>query len=187
LTSLDDLLDRGSQEHRREGSALRRHLGWAVRATLTAAALGAALVVMLLVLGVELWYPLAAAAVLAALGLHRTVAGLRPATAGREVSDLERDPRERDPDGLAPAVHRWHAQLRWDRSGLWRSGRSLRPDLAELVDERLRQRHGCTRASDPDRARRLLGERLWSYLADPAARTPSPRDLATMLTTVEEL
>ena len=43
---------------------------------------------------------------------------------------------------------------------------------AELTDERLRQRHGITRASDPRRARQLLGEPLWS------CSVPTPGDAA---------
>jgi hypothetical protein len=185
FAGLDDLLDQGSREPvRRRGLP---HLRWAVKALLASAALGAALAAVLIVLGFRMAYPVAAAGILAALTLHRVVVGLRVPRRLRLVSNLEREPGQLARDGLAPAVNRWQAQLRWDRAGLWRSNRSLQPNLAELVDERLRQRHGCTLADDPDRARTLLGERLWSYLTDPTARTPTPRDLATMLTTVEEL
>jgi hypothetical protein len=181
MTSLDDLLERGEGSGGRAVQPLvRQHLAWAVKATLAAAALAAAVTVVLLVLEVRLWYPVVAAAILAGLVLHRLVARLGVRTPVREVGDLEREPGEGNPDGLGPAVHRWRTRLR-------RGDRTLHPHLAELVDERLRQRHGCTRGSDPDRARALLGERLWSYLADPAARTPASRELAAMLTTVEEL
>lgn len=177
MTSLDDLLDQGSREPvRRRGLP---HLRWAVKAVLASAALGAALAVVLIVLGYRMSYLVAAAGILAALTLHRIVVGLRVPARHRRVGNLEREPGQGTHDGLAPAVHRWHARLS--------RRRALQPGLAELVDERLRQRHGLTRAEEPDRARTLLGERLWSYLADPAARTPSPRDLAAMLTTVEEL
>jgi hypothetical protein len=185
MTSLDDLLDGGAREH--VPSRGRRHLWWAVKAVLASAALAAALVVVLIVLGYRMSYPAAAAGVLAALTLHRVIVGLGVLRYYRHFDNLEREPGQGNRDGLAPAVNQWHAKLRWDRAGLWRSTRTLQPSLAELVDERLRQRHGYTRADDPARARTLLGEKLWSYLADPAARTPPPRDLAAMLTTVEEL
>lgn len=189
MTSLDDLLERGDGGGRpaAQRSLVRQQLGWTVKAIAAAAALAAALTVVLLVLEIRLWYPVVAAAILAGLVLHRVVSRLAVVVPCQPAADLELDPGQDDPDGLGPAVHRWQARLRWDRAGLWRSGRTLHPGLAELVDERLRLRHGCTRASDPDRARTLLGERLWSYLADPAARIPAPRDLAAMLTTVEEL
>lgn len=177
MTSLDDLLDQGSREPvRRRGLP---QLRWAVKALVASAALGAALTAVLIVLGFRMAYPVAAAGILAALTLHRVVTGLRVPRRLRQVDNLEREPGRHATDGLAPAVLRWHARLSRKRT--------LRAGLAELVDERLRQRHGCTLADDPDRARRLLGERLWSYLADPTARTPSSRDLAAMLTTVEEL
>jgi hypothetical protein len=190
VTSLDELLeegDRGRRQAAERSRGWRRQLGWAVKATLAAAALGAALSVVLLVLDIEMWYPLAAAGILAVLVLHRIVARLEVAPPHRRAEDPEREPDSADPDGLRPAVHQWQVRLGGDRAAAVRAGRALRPPLAELVDERLRQRHGCTRASDPGQARALLGERLWAYLADPAARTPSPRDLAAMLTVVEAL
>jgi hypothetical protein len=176
VTSLDDLLEYGTGEAER-----RRRPGrwWAVKAAVASAALGAAVVVVLLVLGYEMSYLTAAAGVLAILALHRLVRGLEVRRRVRVAADLEREPGERGADGLAPAVHRWHVRLQRKRT--------LQPNLAELVDERLRLRHGCTRASDPARARTLLGERLWAYLGESTARTPSPRDFAAMLKTVEEL
>jgi hypothetical protein len=177
VTSLDDLLDRGAPDSATRHP--RSHLRWAVKAALGSAALAAALVVVLIVLGLRLSYPVAAAGMFAALTLHRVVAGIRAPRRNRRVDNLEREPGQGHRDGLWPAVNRWHVRIGRKRA--------LQPSLAELVDERLRQRHGCTRAEDPGRARTLLGERLWSYLADPAARTPSPRELAAMLTTVEEL
>jgi len=177
MTSLDDLLERGASDSATSRS--RSHLRWAVKAALASAALAAALVVVLIVLGFRLSYPVAAAAMFAALSLHRVVDGLRAPRRHRRVDNLEREPGRGNRDGLWPAVNRWHVRLG--------RRRALQPSLAELVDERLRQRHGCTRAEDPDRARTLLGEKLWSYLADPAARTPSPRELAALLTTVEAL
>jgi hypothetical protein len=177
MTSLDELLahDTGEAEGRR-----RRRRWWAVKAAVASAGLGAALVVVLLVLGYELSYLTAAAGILAVLILYRLVTGLEVRRRARRATDLEREPgQQRGSDGLSPAVHRWHVRMQRKRS--------LQPSLAELVDERLRLRHGCTRASDPARARRLLGEKLWSYLGESTARTPSPRDFAAMLKTVEEL
>jgi hypothetical protein len=177
MTSLDELLAYETGEPARRASG--RVGWWALRAVVASAALGAALVVVLLVLGYELPYPTAAAGILAVLVLHRLVAGLGVRRRVRSATDLEQEPGRRGADGLAPAVHRWHVRMQRKRT--------LQPSLAELVDERLRLRHGCTRAGDPARARTLLGERLWSYLGDPGARTPSPRDFGAMLKTVEEL
>jgi hypothetical protein len=60
-------------------------------------------------------------------------------------------------DGVVAAVRRWDRRLASTDQELSRS-------LGELADERLRQRHGITRASDPTRARALLGEPVWALL-----------------------
>lgn len=181
MTTLDDLFARDSDRRRRGG------LGrWLLRATLLSLVLAAAAAAVLYAVGLQLWYPLLPLAVFAGLLLHRVVTGLdsyQPAATG----PWRKLPERAELNGLVPAVHRWHARVRLDRTGATRSRRGLRPRLAELVDERLRQRRGITRASHPEQARALLGERLSRYLDDPDARHPSPRQLAAMLTIVEEL
>jgi len=42
-------------------------------------------------------------------------------------------------------------------------------------------------ADDPERARRLLGETLWTMLHEPGVRTPTPRDLAAAVAHLEEV
>jgi len=61
------------------------------------------------------------------------------------------------------------------------------PVLAELTDERLRLRHGLTRATDPRRARELIGEPLWLALSEPGRRPPKRTDLATFVEALERL
>ncbi|MFD0594521.1 hypothetical protein ACFQZ4_20545 [Catellatospora coxensis] len=56
-----------------------------------------------------------------------------------------------------------------------------------MVDERLRQRHGVNRATEPERARRLLGDPLWTLLTVPAKRPPSPRELDVIVNALEKL
>jgi hypothetical protein len=90
-------------------------------------------------------------------------------------------------DSLRSAVRRWEQRLEWSQSDPASFSRNVLPVLAELTDERLRLRHGITRASDPRRARELLGEPLWLMLADPGRRPPRPRDLATYVETLERL
>jgi hypothetical protein len=181
--TLDDLLSEEAEQQQRPP---RRTARWLLASTLAAAALAAALVVVLRVVGYELWFPLAMAGILALLALRRLVAGVRVVPVGRLGGNPNPDREPAEPDQLALAVQRWQTRLSWGRAGI-RPFTRTSPVLAELVDERLRLRHGITLASDPARARQLVGERLWSYLADPAARTPSRRELAAFLTDVEEL
>jgi hypothetical protein len=61
------------------------------------------------------------------------------------------------------------------------------PVLAELTDERLRLRHGITRATDPRRARELLGDPLWAALHDRGRRTPKAREFETYVDVLERL
>src|SRR6266540_222904 len=55
------------------------------------------------------------------------------------------------------------------------------------VDDRLRLRHGVDRQRDPKRARELLGEQLWAFVAEPVTRAPDPRQLAALAEQIEHL
>ncbi|MDR7279303.1 hypothetical protein [Catenuloplanes atrovinosus] len=90
-------------------------------------------------------------------------------------------------DGLRRAVGRWERVLTWSTEDAERFRRLTTPALRELADERLRQRHGITIASDERRARELLGEQLWTLLTASPRRAPKPRQFASLVTRLEEL
>lgn len=90
-------------------------------------------------------------------------------------------------DALREAVRRWEDRLVRAQGDAARFSSNVLPVLAELTDERLRQRHGITRAADPQRCRELLGEPLWRLLADPHGRPPKARDLTAHVQTLEKL
>ncbi|MGX6602686.1 hypothetical protein ACWKSP_11190 [Micromonosporaceae bacterium Da 78-11] len=90
-------------------------------------------------------------------------------------------------DSLREAVRRWEKTLSRAQSDPDLYSRNVLPGLAELTDERLRLRHGITRATDPRRARGLLGDPLWAALHDPGRRTPKARDLETYVDVLERL
>jgi hypothetical protein len=90
-------------------------------------------------------------------------------------------------DSLRSSVRRWEQRLEWSRSDPDAFARNVLPVLGELADERLRIHHGVTRASDPRRARELLGEPLWLALGDPGRRPPRQRDLGAYVETLERL
>src|SRR6266508_1444486 len=84
-------------------------------------------------------------------------------------------------------VRRWVGrlgQVEGDPEGF---NRAMRPVVVALVDERLRLRHGVDRQRDPKRARELLGEQLWAFVAEPVTRAPDPRQLAALAEQIEHL
>jgi hypothetical protein len=90
-------------------------------------------------------------------------------------------------DGIQLALGRWDSRLSWSERDPQRFMSVVRPRLADIADERLRQRHGVSRADDPRRARELMGERLWMFLFSPLASTPNPRELAAVVDDMEKL
>jgi hypothetical protein len=87
-------------------------------------------------------------------------------------------------DGVAEAVRRWDRRLGWGEKDGPRFAVTVGRALGDLVDERLRQRHGITRATDPARARELVGERMWALLG-PLQRSPTPRQIVAALDELE--
>ncbi|GGN58120.1 hypothetical protein GCM10010112_11650 [Actinoplanes lobatus] len=90
-------------------------------------------------------------------------------------------------DALRATVRRWERNLDQAHSDPDLHARNVLPVLAELADERLRLRHGITRASDPRRARELLGDDLWATLSGPGRRALKARDVETYLDAMERL
>jgi len=98
----------------------------------------------------------------------------RPAAGGGPADpEREYDYRFDEGDLLRSAVRRWEQHLEWSEKDPDRFARVVRPMMTEMVDDRLRSRHGFTLGSNPDRARELLAPELWQLLSDPL--TPPPR------------
>lgn len=192
--SIEDLL-----QHEEEPPApprpARSGLGWVVRTTLYSAGLAALGVFALRVFGVRVPVLLALTLAYALLALRRVVRQvavprLPEVTGARPSADPMADDGSYQwsgGDGQRAAVGRWEYRLEACQGDPQRFARTVVPMLADLVDERLRQRHGLTRASDPDRARALLGEPLWTFLATPVTRSPAPQDLAAMVGHMEAI
>lgn len=187
--SIDDLL-----HHEEEPPAAPARpaggVAWWVRTTLIAAGLAAVAVLGARLFGFHLPIALAFAACLALLVLRRAVTAVAPPRrvrrplrlpTGEEAGDYNWAVGE---DGLNEALRRWENRL--STVSVKAAGGPAQLALTQVVDERLRQRHGFTMASDPDRARTLLGDPLWTLLTRPPKRTP-PRDLAAALSHLEKL
>ncbi|MEU1688691.1 hypothetical protein [Micromonospora sp. NPDC005707] len=191
-TSIDDLLSSAEEpveETRRSGGGRAR---WVLRTLAVTAAIVVVVVVGLRAVGLQVSLWVIVAGVLAVLAVRRVTAELSPppppragarAPAGEEPGTWNWSAR----DALRAAVNKWERPLDWCSGNRERFTERVLPRLGELADERLRQKHGVTRESDPARARTLLGEPLWTFLATPARRPPSPRDLAAIVAELEKL
>ena len=68
--------------------------------------------------------------------------------------------------------------------------RNVRPLLARLATERLRQKYGIDPRRQPVQAREVLGEQLWSLTTappEPASPAPSHAELSTLVALIEAL
>jgi hypothetical protein len=190
--SIDDLL-RHDEDAPARPKRLTTGTGWWVRTLLMAGGLAAVAVFGMRMGGLALPIPLAYAGCLALLMLRRVIALVAapqqrrtgiPRGAGEEPGSYNWLAEQ---DALRIAVTRWERRLSWYETDRERFQTSVRPMLGELVDERLRQRHGLTLGGDPDRARALIGDPLWNFLTTPAKRPPSPSDLAASVSRLEKL
>ena len=171
---------------RRAGS-----VGWWVKNALAIALLTAAAVGGMRLVGVRLPVVLLAAGFVALRALWLIVVAVAPPPAPRSgartsPADNEGHYRFASGDALRTAVRRWENRLQGPADAA-RFSRNVLPVLAELADERLRQRHGLTRASDPQRARALLGEPLWRLLEDPHRKPPKAKEWAAHVQALEKL
>ncbi|WP_326560944.1 hypothetical protein [Micromonospora sp. NBC_01796] len=194
--SIDDLLGSDElirlREEPEEPPGRRRRIGPWIWPVLIAAGFTAVTVVGLRMFALGISVPAVFAAWLALLLLRRATARVK-APAHRTVQPMRSSAADDGMynfgalDGLRGVVDRWENKLVWSHAEPGRYAKGVHPSLGELVDERLRQRHGVTRASDPARARALLGEQVWKFLDSPPKRTPPPRDLAVIVAQLEKL
>jgi hypothetical protein len=86
-----------------------------------------------------------------------------------------------------PLADRWERRLSVTSGDPQWYTTVVRDRLATLVAERLRQRHGVQLATDPDRAREVLGAELHGFLTAPLGHTPGPGELGRLITRMEEI
>lgn len=191
-TSIDDLLSFGEEPAGEPDERRPARLRPVLRTLAVTAAIVVVVVVLLRAVGLQVSLWIIVAAVLAVLAVRRVTGALSPppppragarAPAGEEPESWNWAAR----DALRAAINGWERPLDWCAGNPERFTERILPRLGELADERLRQQHGITRESDPARARALLGEPLWTFLATPSRRPPSPRDLAAIVAELEKL
>jgi len=187
--SIDDLL--GYDEEPDEPRRAPVSVGWLLRATLVAGALTAVTVLGLRLLGFGVPPVGAFAGFLALLLIRRVAAPLQPPPARRPTRRRIKRGGELDwgsgQDGVRIAIRDWEQRLSWAEATRGSFANLILQPLRELTDERLRQRHGITRASEPDRARALLGEPLCTFLEGRSGRPSTAAEYAAIVSELEKL
>jgi hypothetical protein len=191
--TLDDLLRYEDDEptpHRQDKPPSRyRWLIGPVVISLIGALVGG-FILRLLALAVP--YTLLFMILLAVQLLHRSLRWVdaKPIPQGLRGPILSPEDAESPPaDGMQLAVARWDTRLSWVRMqhDPHQFARTVQPRLVQLVDERLRLRHGVARSADPARARAVLGDPLWTFMTTPVSTDVRPADLAALIRQMEEL
>jgi|RhiMethySRZTD1v2_1073278.scaffolds.fasta_scaffold20029_6 hypothetical protein len=171
----------------------KRRMRWWVRDPIVALVVAFGIAVFMRALSFVAPYPVLAATVFTALLLRRALLAVPvPAPPRAVYSDVwgtidDPGPRFAPVDGVARAVERWAARFDWTERDASRFTSAVHPRLYELVEERLRQRHGMTMGTDPTRARALMGEQLWTFLHARVARTPSVREMTEIVGDMEKI
>lgn len=166
---------------------------WWLSDLIISAVVAAGLYVVIRTTGFETPLPVLFAIVLTVMLLRRAIRAVPatppPPATRSELWGVTDDGADRSPpaDGVARAVQRWESRFGWTERDPSRYKSAVQPRLYELVDERLRQRHGITMRSDPDRARALIGEQLWTFLHARVARTPNAREMAAVVDEMEKI
>jgi hypothetical protein len=141
---------------------------------------------MVFMVGYEVPYPLVFMTFLAIVITWGLSLELRPPPA---IQPLEGDgePELMAADQPFAEAKRWVSRLEWVRRDPTQFQRIIRPAIGALADEKLRQRHGITRASHPARAAELFGPRLTHFL-DPSKlrRALDPAELLAVVKELEE-
>ena len=187
-TPLDDLLQ--PYEPDESPRVPRPLVTWLWRAALLAVGVSAAVWVVLRTMGFAVPYPLLVVLTFTVAALRRTLAAVRaPAQPVLTTPPMPHDPDDGGglSDGLFLAVNRWDTRLAWTDKDRTAFNATVLPRLTEIVDERLRLHHGVTRAGEPQRARELLGEPLWSLLHAPVGRYPTPTEFTAIVAEMETL
>ncbi|MFG2009725.1 hypothetical protein ACGFNF_11690 [Micromonospora sp. NPDC048868] len=191
-TSIDDLLSVEDERPARAEPRRGGRVGRVLRPLAGVAAVVIVLVAGLRLVGLRVSLPILVAGVVALFVVRRVVAALAPPPPPRgggraPVADDDGTWNWGARDALRTAINGWELPLDWSATRPERFTTVILPRLGELADERLSQRHGVTRESDPARARVLLGDQLWKFLETPPRRTPSPRNLAAIVAELERL
>jgi hypothetical protein len=187
LTRLDDLLTYDVHPKR---SRPRRSGAWRLITPIVVAVV-VSVVAQVVLKGMRVGVPFALvfASVAALVALRYTLRALDiqplPATL-RASAPVRRMPRVNS-DGMSNAARTWSGRLEFAQDDPGRLNRIVRPALVDIIDERIRLRHGITRASDPERFGQIVGPELWKFMTEPLPQRFTPHMMATLVAQMEAL
>ena len=158
---------------------------WETVAVLVGGAVAGALVWLVFLLGSYRARPdLCLVAGLAIAACWRLVRSMVPAP---EVEPSTRDGAESLVDGFGELTSLEH-RLSWGSVDPDRFRERVRPVLVDLALERLRSRHGVDPTTQPEDARRILGESLWQMVTGPPpSRCPTRPELSRLVDAMERI
>ena len=95
---------------------------------------------------------------------------------------------EPDPadDGLL-VLTSLESRLSWGATDPYRFRHRVRPLLVDLATDRLRSRRGVDPRTDPEHARQILGEPLWTLMTAEPARSPGRSELTRLVEAIERI
>jgi hypothetical protein len=79
------------------------------------------------------------------------------------------------------------SRLSWGAADPYRFRERVRPELVALATDLLRTRRGVDLRTQPDDARRILGDPLWQLMTGPLERSPSRAQLSRAVAVLEEI
>jgi len=100
---------------------------------------------------------------------------------------LPTTPPEEDRDEGLLLLSSLESRLSWGAIDADRFRDRVRPELVDLAADLLRTRRGVDLRTEPDRARRILGEPLWQLITRPPERSPSRAELSRLVDAMERI
>jgi hypothetical protein len=187
--ALDDLLHYDEEPSQPPKPTLRMRPSRVIATVAGSAGLAWILLTMLKTVGYSAPYALVFTALLAFATLTALVreVGASPLPVTLRAGLPPRAGADADDDGMQSTVRHWEMRLDWTGRDGNRFASATQPALVEIIDERLRVRHGIDRRIDPDRARELLGPVLHKFVTEPVNRRMSGPELAALATLMEDL
>lgn len=186
FTSLGDLL----RDDNPGRTGRRRWVGAVIRSVLIAAVLAGLIYGLTVVLvGVGVPFPFVFAVLFALLIGRELVASMQPLPPPAvPIREIDEAVAYELPDRPFAEVRRWENRLDWIVGDPERFTRVVLPAISEAVDERLRFAHSVSREHDPERAKEILGPRVWHFLhPEETNRAPSPREMVNIIRELEKL